>query len=206
MNRNRFSKALSDQRANHIITDIILIALGILIIAFNGVAAEVFSTVMGVILLILGCAVFGTFFWLFFIFDPWILLKGIVLVGLGVLALVSPSTFMTWIFYIVALYFIYQGILEMVYSVNLNMEKTKTWWVDFVYGLLLFLAAITLLVLEWVFPGVGASALMITAGSLLCLEGVLGLIFLFATKRTYKKWGKTTPRGKDDEHDVVSEQ
>lgn len=204
MRPSSFRDMAKNQRSRHIVSNIVLIILGVLMAVFSTFAAELFSVTAGVLLLILGSFMLIIFLWTFFLFDPWMLLKALVLIGFGTLAIRSPETFMSWIFYIVAIYFVYQGILEMVYSVNLKGWKASYWWADFIYGLLLFLSALSLLILDLAFPGIGYRALMITAGSLLCLEGVLGLILIFLTKRTYSKWGKG-PNDKDHPN-VVAEQ
>ncbi len=199
----RNMKIFKSERDKRLANSILLLVFGILMMSFSGLAAAIFAYTCGAFFLAIGVFFLFCFFLGFHFFDPLILLQGVLNVIIGILAVANPDAFMTWVFYVVAIFLAYQGILETAYSIDLKLLNNKTWWLNLAYGVLMIALSITTIVLDLT-KGVGSNILMIAGGAMLALAGLVELIFIIFLHRNFKR--KRDNHDNDHDDKVVAEQ
>lgn len=196
-------KLFAKERNRRLANAILLVLFGILMSVFSAFAAELFAYTVGTIFIIIGIFYLTCFFLGFSFFNPFILLQGLLNLLVGSIAISSPDTFNSWVFYLVAFFIIYQGILEVSYSFDLKIFKVKNWWLDLLYGIVMIALSITLIVLE-VINVIQPSILMIFGGACMIVSGGFELILILALHRTFRRRFEKDDNDHDDK--VVSEQ
>ncbi len=195
-------RIFKSERDKRLANSILLLVLGILMMSFSGLTATIFAYTCGAFFLVIAAFFLFCFFLGFHFFDPLILLQGVLNLIIGILAIANPDAFMTWVFYVVAIFLAYQGILETAYSIDLKLLNDKKWWLNLTYGILMIALSIITIVLELT-KGVGSNILMIVGGAMLSLAGLVELVFIVFLHRNFNRKKKD-----DDDHDdkVVAEQ
>lgn len=199
-------KLFGKERSKRLVNAILLMVIGILMTIFSAFAVNLFAYTLGTIFLVIGVFYVVMCFLGFALFDPWLLLQGILNLVIGSIAVADPNAFTTWVFYIAAFFLIYQGVLEIAYSFDLKVMQVKNWWLDVAYGILMIALSITVIAMD-LSNGVGANILMIVGGIALFISGLVEAIFILFLHRTFKRRSKKSDDNHDDHNDkVVAEQ
>lgn len=184
------------EEKNKRITDAIcLIVLGILIVAFYGLAVDVFCLVSGIAAIVIGAFYLIAYFATFIIHDPMLLIEGLVLLLCGSWILADPTVYIYLMVFAISIFLIYFGITEITYSVDLKKMGIKNWWADLVVGILFLLCGIAI-VTAWFIGRDSVRLVTYLCGASLIIEGILELVLVIGLHRDYKKIKKN----------VVSEQ
>lgn len=196
-------KVFGKERNRRLMNAILLMVIGALMAIFSAFAVDIFAYTLGTIFLVIGVFYVVCCFIGFAFFNPWLLLQGLLNLIIGSIAVSDPGAFTTWVFYIAAFFLIYQGVLEIAYSFDLQVMKVKNWWLDLAYGILMIALSIVVIAMD-LSQGVGANILMIVGGIGLFISGFVEALFILLLHRTFKR---RTRKDDDDHNDkVVAEQ
>lgn len=181
----RSNSQLRAAKLSYLFISFALCALGIVLLALPEISARVLGIVFGVLLIAYGCARLTAYFtrggWgLLFRYD---LSMGILLVLLGVLVLMFPSSVMTFLTIVLGAYIIVDGIFKLQISLDAHRYGLRQWWVL----LLMALASAVCGVLLLLHPYLGSSFLMIYLGVTLLCEGIMNLSALWTISRLMKQ-------------------
>jgi uncharacterized membrane protein HdeD (DUF308 family) len=105
---------------------------------------------------------------------PWLLLQGILSIGVGIAAIVWPDLTALALLYLIAAWAIVTGVMQIVAAVELRREIESELWLG-----LGGIASIIFGVLAFIFPGDGALALVWLIGVFAILYGVLALLLAY---------------------------
>ncbi len=191
---------LVKKEKNRVIGQSICLALlGLLIVLFPAFSGSVFSMVVGI-----GCIVFGVlalvfFFLTFIVFEPKLLIEGIALIVIGSLILSYPETFLTIIVYVLAIEVIYEGVMEIIYSVKMKKLGIKDWYIDLIYGIIMLALGVTAITLNLISSEFFLIVIELIGASII-FEAVVRVLLVCVIHHDYKQIKKELTKN------VVSEQ
>lgn len=107
-----------------------------------------------------------------------ILLRGVLAIVFGVIALVSPGITLFWLIFLFGAYAIGDGALE-IWSGIRNRATNDRWWVDILIGLAGIVAGI--LVISW--PDLSALAVMFFIAAWMVIIGVLQIVYAIRVRK-----------------------
>jgi uncharacterized membrane protein HdeD (DUF308 family) len=180
---------LAKERNERLLDAITLIVLGLIMVLFPNFTTQVFVIVTGVLALVFACLFLFAYFATFLIHDPYLLLRGLLLLIVGTWILSDPGSYLLVMVFCISIYLIYMGIQEIAYAVDLHKMKVKGWWIDLIFGILSLGMGVSTLVIEFM-GGRGDALVAIFAGSSLILEGVMELVLVYALHRDFKRASK----------------
>jgi uncharacterized membrane protein HdeD (DUF308 family) len=108
----------------------------------------------------------------------WLALEGLVSIAAGIVAFAMPGLTALVLVFVIAVWAVITGVLEIVAAIRLRQEITNEWWlvaggvVSVIFGVLLFAA-----------PGVGALALVFWIGAYAIIFGALLVGLAFRLRR-----------------------
>jgi uncharacterized membrane protein HdeD (DUF308 family) len=177
---------LKEERNERIADAVILIVIGVLTCCFSNLAADAFALVSGILCLIFASLYLFFYFASFIIHDPYLLLRGILLLFFGIWILSDPGAYLLLMVFFVSIYLMICGIEEIAYGADLARLSVKNWWADLLDGLICLALGISILVVEFGYAN-GVQMVTLLCGASLVYEGVMELVLVYALHRTYKR-------------------
>jgi len=172
------AKALRHQisrRSNRRIANCVFsVILGIVIVVFSCVAPDILPYVAGPISIVWGILCFASLLLTFYHIHPSLLISSIGFIGIGIITLISPDLFKTWIFYILAIYLVGRSATNFIYAFQIKAAKIDHWWLELAYGIVLLIFGILSIVLDVM--NLDGTSGEIIAGVLLIVSGSLGIV------------------------------
>lgn len=178
---------------------ICLALLGLLIVLFPAFSGNVFSMVAGIACIVFGVLALTFFVITFIVFEPKLLIEGIVLIVLGSLILTYPSTFLTIIVYVLAIEVLYEGVMEIIYSVKMKKIGIKDWYIDLIYGIIMVALGVTAITLNLISSDFFLIVIELIGASII-FEAVARVLLVCVIHHDYKQIKKELQK------DVVSNQ
>lgn len=180
-NRKNKSKSMNVM----IISSLAYLVLGIIMIIWSKSIETAFCYVLGAAL-----TVYGLFNILSFFLNRETslvleLITGILATAVGIFTLISPSTIIGVIFFIIGILIIIVSAMEVKYAFILKSLNMRFWWIYFVLSIIVIALGICTIVFNEFF----AEVIMIFLGILLIYEGISGLSLLIFTSYYSKKAG-----------------
>ncbi len=178
-------KYLQAAKSFYIICSILLCTMGVLLICWPTLSAEILCIVLGVVSLVYGAEkILGYFsrdmYRLAFQFD---LALGIFVAILGVILLLRPGKVLLVVDFIVGLFVLVEGVFKVQTSVDACRFGLKRWWLILVGALLSIVFGLIL-----VFSLLSGTALvMVFVGISLLADGVQNLFNAFYTIKEMKR-------------------
>lgn len=199
MNKNRKNKSKSLNAM--IISSLAYLVLGIIMIVWSKSIETAFCYVLGTALTVYGLFNILSFFLSRESSLVLELITGILSTAVGVFTLVSPSTIIGVIFFIIGILIIIVSALEIKYSFVLKSFNMRFWWIYFLLSIIVMLLGISTII----FKSFYAEMIMIFLGVLLIYEGISGLTILFLTNHYSKKSGNNKKMIDAEATDIDSE-
>lgn len=166
-----------------VIFNLLWIALGIYAICSPsgfgrslGIVAGSFMIVIGTLILL-----FALFSSTLVIGSGFMALQGGLTLALGIFLVVYNESTLTMIVFVLAFYFLINGIIKAVSSIEIRKLKSKTWWIT----LLLGLSYIALSIVLFIYSNDEVASSLI--GSFFIINGILGLFELLDTFKREKR-------------------
>jgi uncharacterized membrane protein HdeD (DUF308 family) len=180
---------INQEKTQRIFSACFLIVIGIIMCFFTNFTAAVFVTVSGVLCIVFGCLYIAAFFATLLAHDPYLLIRGFLLLALGSCIMADPGTYLYVVVFATSLFLMYMGIEEMAYAIDLARLHVKNWWIDLIYSIISLGLGIAILIVEY--SGGNSIAMVVTmAGICLIVEGAFELILIFALHRDFKRASK----------------
>lgn len=168
-----------------IISSLAYLVLGIIMIVWSKSIETAFCYVLGTALTVYGLFNILSFFLSRESSLVLELITGILSTAVGVFTLISPSTIIGVIFFIIGILIIIVSALEIKYSFVLKAFNMRFWWIYFLLSIIVMILGISTII----FKNFYAEMIMIFLGVLLIYEGISGLTILFFTNHYSKKSG-----------------
>lgn len=166
-----------------IIFNILWISLGIYAICSPegfgrglGIVAGSFMIVIGSLILL-----FALFSSKLIIGSGFMALQGGITLALGIFLVAFNDSTLSMIVFALAFYFLLNGIMKIVTSIDIKKFKGKTWWVTLLLGFLYIALSIVLFIYN------GDNVISILIGSFFIVNGILGILELFDTFKREKR-------------------
>ncbi len=192
---------LTKERNKVIGQSIALGLLGLLIVLFPAFSASVYSTVIGIGLIVVGVLAFVFFFMTISAFDPILLISGILFILFGSLILYNPETFFIISIILLAIELLIEGITEITYAVQMKRLHIKLWWVDLIYGIIITILGVLAVTLNCTLDTADTVLIVVEIiGAATIFEALMRIILVCAIHHDYKQVKESFKK------DVVSNQ
>ena len=170
-----------------------LIVLGVLLVAFPGISALIICYIIGAVLCVLGLIRIVGYFRIErdFAFASFGLVRGGVLLLLGILVLVRPQLLSALLTVVFGIVLFVDGVLKIQYAIDMLRLRASGWWLVLVCALLMCVLGIVALC----DPFATALALMTFIGISLIVDGIMDLatiIYLSSFLRRNNKFIDTS--------------
>ena len=192
---------LKKERNKTIGQSIVLALLGLLIVLFPAYAASVYSTIIGVGLIVFGVLAFIFFFVTIAAFEPRFLVEGILFILFGSLILYNPDTFFIVSICLLAIQLLIEGITEITYSVQMKKLHIKFWWIDLIYGIIITILGVLAVILNFTMDTADTVLIVVEIiGAATIFEALMRIILVCVVHHNYKEVKESFKK------DVVSNQ
>ncbi len=180
----RSSAPILAAKAAYLVISAVISLIGLAMMVFPGVSAELTGTVIGIAMIVFGIIKLAGYFSrdlfrLAFQFD---LAFGLLLIAIGVIVVINPVDALSFICIALGIPILADGLFKIQISVDAKRFGIRSWW------LILTAALITgLFGLGLVFrPAESTALLMLMLGASLFMEGVLNLLTVLSAVKIIK--------------------
>lgn len=186
MKRNRKNKSKSLNAM--IISSLAYLVLGIIMIVWSKSVETAFCYALGTALTVYGLFNILSFFLSRETSLVLELITGILSTAVGIFTLISPSTIIGIIFFIIGILIIIVSAIEVKYAFILKSLNMRFWWIYFALSIIVIALGFCTIIFKEFF----AEIIMIFLGALLIYEGISGLSILFFANHFSKKAGDSS--------------
>jgi len=177
-------------KIDSIIADVIMLAIGIVLIALNQYIADVFVRIIGGVFLLVG--ILGIVVFLLMkeksLMDTAQMVLCVIVGMVGVFFLVKPGTVVTAFNYIFGAVMILYGLVDIVTSLGFARQTGKGWWVPCIFGLIS--VALGCIV---IFAKIADNVLVIMTGISLVIAAIGGIVNSIRIRKMMRQVAKQTP-------------